>query len=112
MVFHGTKLILVGTLSIIGLYAAAVLAAVAVIFTLVERMVRLLQENSGRVIAIVGIVLLFLAAYAGTGLWLQKSGRISTISWGGPPTIPLCRTNANRIGYGSDLSPRGPCPAL
>ena len=69
-------LILVGTLSIIGLYAAAVLAAVAVIFTLVELYGAAAAGDSGRVIAIVGIVLLFLAAYAGTGLWLQKSGRI------------------------------------
>ena len=70
------ELILVGTLSIIGLYAAAVLAAVAVIFTLVELYGAAAAGDSGRVIAIVGIVLLFLAAYAGTGLWLQKSGRI------------------------------------
>ena len=70
------ELILVGTLSIIGLYAAAVLAAVAVIFTLVEMYSAAAAGDSGRVIAIVGIVLLFLAAYAGTGLWLQKSGRI------------------------------------
>jgi hypothetical protein len=69
-------LILVGTLSIIGLYAAAVLTAAAVIFTLVELYGAAAAGNFGRVIAIVGIVLLFLAAYAGTGLWLQKSGRI------------------------------------
>jgi hypothetical protein len=70
------ELILVGTLSVIGFYAAAVLAAAAVIFTLAELYGAAAAGDSGRVIAIVGIVLLFLTAYAGTGLWLQKSGCI------------------------------------
>ena len=69
-------LILAGALSIIGLYAAAVLAVAAVIFTLMEMYGAAVAGDSGRVVAILAIVLLFLAAYAGTGLWLQKSGRI------------------------------------
>ena len=69
-------LILAGVVSVIGLYAAIVLAAAAVIFTLLEIYGAVNTGNSGRVLTISVIVLLFLAAYAGTGLWLQKSGRI------------------------------------
>ena len=69
-------LILAGVVSVIGLYAAIVLAAAAVIFTLLELYGAVNTGNSGRVLTISVIVLLFLAAYAGTGLWLQKSGRI------------------------------------
>ena len=69
-------LILAGALSLIGLYAAAVLAVAAVIFTLLEMYGAAAAGDTGRVAAILGIVLLFLAAYAGYGLWLQKSGRI------------------------------------
>lgn len=69
-------LILAGAVSVIGLYAAAVLAAAAVIFTLMELHGAAVTGDSGRVAAILSIVLLFLAAYAGTGLWLQKTGRI------------------------------------
>lgn len=69
-------LILAGAVSVIGLYAAAVLATAAVIFMLMELYSAAVAGDSGRVVAILGIVLLFLAAYAGTGLWLQKTGRI------------------------------------
>jgi hypothetical protein len=69
-------LILAGALSIIGLYAAAILAVAAVIFTLMEISGAAAAADFGRVAAILAIVLFFLAAYAGTGLWLQKSGRI------------------------------------
>jgi hypothetical protein len=69
-------LILAGALSITGLYAAAILAVAAVIITLMEAYGAAAAGDSGRVAAILGIVLLLLAAYAGTGLWLQKSGRI------------------------------------
>jgi len=69
-------LILAGALSIAGLYAAAVLAAAAVIFTIAELYYSAAAGDSGRVIAILAIVTLFLAAYEGTGLWLQKNGRI------------------------------------
>lgn len=69
-------LILAGAVSVIGLYAAAVLAAAAVIFTLMELYGAAVAGDSVRVAAILGIVLLFLAVYAGTGLWLQKTGRI------------------------------------
>lgn len=69
-------LILAGVVSIIGLYAAIVLAAAAVIFTVLEMYGAVSAGDSGRVMVIILIVLLFLSAYAGTGLWLQKSGRI------------------------------------
>ena len=69
-------LILAGALSVIGLYATAVLAVAAVIFTLIELYGAAVAGNSGRIAAILGIAILFLAAYAGTVLWLQKSGRI------------------------------------
>jgi hypothetical protein len=69
-------LILAGAVSVIGLYAAAVLAAAAVIFTLMELQGAAVAGDSGRVAAILVLVLLFIAAYAGTGLWLQKTGRI------------------------------------
>ena len=69
-------LILAGAVSILGLYAALVLAAGVVIFTLMELYGAVNTGDSGRVVAILAFVLLFLAAYAGTGLWLQMSGRI------------------------------------
>ena len=69
-------LILAGALSVIGLYAGAVLAGAMVIVTLMELYGAAVAGDSIRVAAILGIVLLFLAAYAGTGLWLQKKDRI------------------------------------
>ena len=69
-------LIAVGTLAIIGLSAAAVLAAAAVIFTIMELYGAAAAGDAGRVAAILAIILFFLAVYAGTGLWLQKIGRI------------------------------------
>jgi hypothetical protein len=69
-------LILAGALSVIGLYAVAVLAVAAVIFTLIELYGAAVTGDSGRVATIVAIVFLFLVAYAGTGLWLQRNGRI------------------------------------
>ena len=69
-------LILAGALSVIGLYAGAVLAGATVIVTLMELYGAAVAGDSIRVAVILGIVFLFLAAYAGTGLWLQKSGRI------------------------------------
>jgi len=69
-------LILAGALSVIGLYAGALLAGATVIVTLMELYGAAVAGDSIRVAVILGIVFLFLAAYAGTGLWLQKSGRI------------------------------------
>ena len=69
-------LILAGALSVTGLYAAAVLAVAVVVLTLMELYGAAVAGDVGRVAVIIGIVVLFLAAYAGTGLWLQKSGRI------------------------------------
>jgi uncharacterized membrane protein len=69
-------LIFAGALSVIGLYAAAVLAVAAVIVTLMEMYGAAAAGDSSRVAVILGMILLFLAAYAGCGLWLQKSGRI------------------------------------
>lgn len=69
-------LILAGALSIIGFSAAAVLTVAAVIFTMMELYNAADQGNTGRIAGILGIILLVFVAYAGTGLWLQKSGRI------------------------------------
>ena len=69
-------LILAGALSVTGLYAAALLAVAMVVFTLMELYDAAAAGDVDRVAVIIGIVVLFLAAYAGTGLWLQKSGRI------------------------------------
>ncbi len=69
-------LILAGVLSVIGLYAGAVLAGATVIVTIMELYCAAVAGDSICVAAILGIVFFFLAAYAGTGLWLQKSGRI------------------------------------
>jgi hypothetical protein len=69
-------LILAGALSIIGLYTATVLAAVVFIIVLVELSGAAIAGNSGRVVIILTIILLFVALYSGTGLWLQKTGRI------------------------------------
>jgi hypothetical protein len=69
-------LILAGGLSVIGLYAAAVLAVAAVIFMLMETYSAAVAGDYGRIVIILAMVFLIVAAYAGTGLWLQKSGRI------------------------------------
>ena len=69
-------LILAGALSVTGLYAVAVLIVAALIFTSLEIYSASAAGDPGRVAAIVGLVLLILAAYGGIGLWLQKSGRI------------------------------------
>ena len=69
-------LILVGTLSVIGLYAAAALAVAAVVFALAELFSAVIASEPGRAVMVLAFLLLFLAAYMGTGLWLQKSGRI------------------------------------
>jgi hypothetical protein len=69
-------LILAGAISITGLYAAAVLTVAGVIFTLMELCGAIALGNFGRTTVILVLILLFLAAYAGTGLWLRRSGRI------------------------------------
>ena len=69
-------LILAGALSITGLYAAAVLAAAVFIIVLVELCGAVITGNFGQVVMILAIILLFLVLYSGTGLWLQKTGRI------------------------------------
>ena len=69
-------LILAGALSIIGLYVAAVIAVAVCIFVLVELCSAAIAGNSGQVVMILAIILLFIALYSGTGLWLQKTGRI------------------------------------
>jgi|WetSurMetagenome_2_1015567.scaffolds.fasta_scaffold00637_22 hypothetical protein len=69
-------LILAGALSIIGLYAAAVLAVAVCIFVLVELRGAAVAGNIGQVVMILTSILIFLALYSGTGFWLQKTGRI------------------------------------
>ena len=70
------EMVLAGALSIAGLYAAAALAVAAVIFALAELVSAVAAGEPGRAAAVLGIILVFLAAYAGAGLWLQKTGRI------------------------------------
>jgi hypothetical protein len=69
-------LIAAGALAIIGLSAAAVLAAGVVIFTFMELYGAAAAGDTARVAAILAIILIFLAVYAGTGCWLRKIGRI------------------------------------
>jgi len=69
-------LILAGALSITALFAAAVLAVAAAIFTFMELYAAAVAGDSGRVVMILAIVFLIVAAYTGTGHWLQKTGRI------------------------------------
>jgi hypothetical protein len=69
-------LILAGALSIIGLYAASVLTVAAVTFTVIEMYSAAVAGDSGRVVIILAIVFLIIAAYTGTGYWLQKTRRI------------------------------------
>jgi apolipoprotein N-acyltransferase len=69
-------LILAGALSIIGLYAVAVLAVAVFIYVLAELCGATVAGNSGQVVMILAIILLFIALYSGTGVWLQKTGRI------------------------------------
>jgi len=70
------NLVLVGATSIIGLYAAAALAVAAVIFALMELFSAVVAGETGQAAAVLGILLVYLAAYKGAGLWLQKTGRI------------------------------------
>lgn len=69
-------LILAGALSIIGLYVAAIIVVAVCIFVLVELCSAAIAGNSGQVVMILAIILLFISLYSGTGLWLQKTGRI------------------------------------
>lgn len=68
-------LILAGALSILALYAAVILAGAGVILVLIGLYNGIISGNNGRVAAILGIILLFLAAYAGCGFLLRKTGR-------------------------------------
>ncbi len=69
-------LVLVGAFSIIVLCAAAVLSVVVAGAVLWEFWGAAAAGDTGRVAAIIAIVLVFLVVYTGAGLWLQKSGRI------------------------------------
>jgi len=69
-------LVLVGAFSIIVLCAAAVLSVVVAGAVLWEFWSAAAAGDTGRVAAIIAIVLVFLVVYTTAGLWLQKSGRI------------------------------------
>lgn len=69
-------LILAGALSLIGLFSTAVLAAAAAVFTLVELYGAAAAMDTGRVVIILAMVFLIIAAYTGTGHWLRRTGRI------------------------------------
>lgn len=69
-------LIIAGTLSIIGLYAAAVFSAAVILMIIIEIAGAAGNGDADRILAVTGAVLIFITAYAGTGFWLKKSGRI------------------------------------
>jgi len=69
-------LILAGALSILALYAAVILAGAAAVFLLAELYLGIFSGDTGLVAMVLSTVLIFLSAYTGCGLWLQKSGRI------------------------------------
>ena len=69
-------LILTGTVSLIGLYAAAILIAAGLLFVLMQLGQAVIGGNTGRVAMILAGMVILGAAYTGTSLWLRKSGRI------------------------------------
>jgi hypothetical protein len=69
-------LILTGTVSLIGLYAAAILIAAGLVFILLQLGQAVIGGNTDRVIMILAGIAILGAAYAGTSLWLRKIGRI------------------------------------
>jgi hypothetical protein len=69
-------LVLTGTISLIGLYAAAILAVAGGIFVLLQVWQAAAEGDAGRVMLILVGIIIVVAAYAGTGLRLQESGRI------------------------------------
>jgi hypothetical protein len=69
-------LILAGTVSLIGLYAAVILIAAGLFFVLLQLGQAVIGGNTGRVVMILAGMGILGAAYAGTSLWLRKSGRI------------------------------------
>jgi hypothetical protein len=69
-------LVLVGAVSIIGLYAATALLAAGALFILLQVFQAAAAGDAGRMGGILAGLLILAVAYAGTGLWLQKSGRI------------------------------------
>ena len=69
-------MILAGALSIIALYAGAVILIAAGIFTLDRIFQAVIAGDPAGAAVPLAIVVLIAMAYAGTGLWLQKSGRI------------------------------------
>jgi hypothetical protein len=69
-------LVLTGTISLLGLYSAAVLIAAGILFILLQIWEAVIEGNTGHLMLILASVLIILGAYTGTGIWLQKSGRI------------------------------------
>ena len=65
-----------GALSIAAIYAATILVVAGVVVALAKILVAAAAFQTARAAGILAILLLFLGCYAGTGLWLQKSGRI------------------------------------
>jgi hypothetical protein len=69
-------LILAGALSIAALYLGAGLAVVAAFVLLAEMAGAVVAGDSARAGILLAAALLAAGAYAGTGLFLQKTGRI------------------------------------
>lgn len=69
-------LVLVGTLSIAGLYAATILLIAVMLLILLQLLHAALAGDWAVFTAILAAVLIAGSAYMATALWLQKSGRI------------------------------------
>ncbi len=69
-------LILVGMLSIAALYAAGAFVLGAGVLFIVTISESVMAGDAAGAAALLAVILAFLAAYAGTGLWLRQTGRI------------------------------------
>ncbi len=69
-------LILVGMLSIAALYAAGAFVLGAGVLFVVTISKSVMAGDPFGAAALLAVILAFLAAYTGTGLWLQRTGRI------------------------------------
>lgn len=69
-------LILAGAVSVIAVCTAALIVVIAAVFALRELFRAAAAGASGEIIIILVTCTLLISAYIGTGLWLQKCGRI------------------------------------
>lgn len=69
-------MILAGALSILALYLGVMLIIAAGFFLLAEMYHAAIAGDSGRAIILLTVLFVIVGAYTGTGLWMQKTGRI------------------------------------